>query len=225
MSWPLALGFAFLCGSVPFGLLIARARGVDIRKHGSGNIGATNVARVLGMRLGLLVFALDVLKGLLPVLIAGMIHGVAGRVDPPEEHSWWWLGAVVAAIFGHMFSPWVGFRGGKGVATGLGAMLGVFPTLTIAALGSFAIWMLTLRIWRYVGLSSCIAAITLPMLAAGFFEVAGSWRAAWPYLTVTALVAVIVTYKHRGNLKRAFAGTERRFGERETPLAPANEEA
>ncbi|MCC6285312.1 MAG: glycerol-3-phosphate acyltransferase, partial [Phycisphaerales bacterium] len=87
------------------------------------------------------------------------------------------------------------------------------------------IWMLTLRIWRYVGLSSCIAAIALPMLAAGVFEVAGSWRAAWPYLTVTALIAVIVTYKHRGNLRRAFAGTERRFGEREKPPADADDVA
>jgi acyl phosphate:glycerol-3-phosphate acyltransferase len=119
VGWPIAMAIAFLAGSIPFGLLIAQAKGLDIRKHGSGNIGATNVARVLGMKLGLLCFGLDVLKGLGPTLGAGLAMGVVGTLEVPAIDAWWWLGVMSAAIFGHMFSPWIGFRGGKGVATGL----------------------------------------------------------------------------------------------------------
>jgi acyl-phosphate glycerol 3-phosphate acyltransferase len=136
--WLSLLILSFLSGSIPFGLLIARARGVDIRRHGSGNIGATNVWRVLGRGPGLLCFALDVLKGLAPTLGAAWTTGLLGPRALPgpidARSAWLWLVVMALAILGHMFSPWVGFRGGKGVATGLGALLGVWPFLTAPAL-------------------------------------------------------------------------------------------
>ena len=123
---------AFLCGSIPFGMLIARARGIDIRAHGSGNIGATNVGRVLGRTWGVAVFALDVCKGLAPVLVAGAALGTLGHIAAPARDAWLVLATAAAAILGHVFCPWLRFKGGKGVATSLGALAGVFPVLTIA---------------------------------------------------------------------------------------------
>lgn len=217
MEWPLAMALAFLCGSIPFGLLIARAKGIDIRQHGSGNIGATNVARVLGMRLGLLCFGLDVLKGLGPTLGAGLAMDVAGRLAIAPSQSWWWLGVMSAAIAGHMFSPWIGFRGGKGVATGLGALLGVFPALSIPALGALLIWIATVWKWRYVSVSSCAAALSLPALVAATFAAGGEWGSSLPFLVVTGVLAAVVTWKHRSNLKRVFAGNENKLGQRAAP--------
>src|SRR5262245_15787887 len=136
---PLLILSSALSGSIPFGLLIARARGIDIRKHGSGNIGATNVWRVLGPGPGLLCLALDIAKGLIPTLAAGFaLHLIPARALEPRD-AWAWLGVVAAAILGHIFTPFASFKGGKGVATGLGALLGVWPFLTLPALGSLAL--------------------------------------------------------------------------------------
>jgi len=131
---------AYLIGSIPIGLLFASRRGVDIRKHGSGNIGATNVGRVLGRNWGWLCFVLDVLKGLLPVLGTGAWLGLLGeeaRITPLSLLLW--LAVGVTAILGHMFSIFIGFRGGKGVATGFGALLGIHPILTWPVLGAIAV--------------------------------------------------------------------------------------
>ncbi len=214
MSWPLAIVIAFLAGSIPFGLLIAKAKGVDIRQHGSRNIGATNVARVLGLKPGLLCFALDVLKGLLPTLGAGLWAGLAGQMTPAAADAWWWLAVMAASIFGHMFSPWVRFKGGKGVATGLGALLGVFPGLAVPGLVAFSIWLITFFRWRYVSLSSCLAAISIPLATAALFGVAGELRAGLPFIVVGGAIAALVIFKHRGNLRRLRRGTEPRFGRR-----------
>ena len=157
---PLIIIAAFLAGSIPFGLLIARAKGVDIRKHGSGNIGATNVGRVLGRRYFFLCFALDLLKGLLPTLAMGAALGALGAFTMSMHDAAWWLGAAVASILGHVFCPWLGFKGGKGVATGLGALLGVFPLLSVAGGVATVVWILAMLLWRYVSLASIIAAIT-----------------------------------------------------------------
>jgi glycerol-3-phosphate acyltransferase PlsY len=213
---------AFLCGSIPFGLLIARSKGIDIRRHGSKNIGATNVGRVLGRRYGLICFGLDVLKGFAPTLAAGIAMGVAGRWGMAERGAWWWLGVMACAILGHMFSPWVGFRGGKGVATGLGAMLGVFPVLTVAGVGAFLVWIAAMAAWRYVSVASCLAAASLP----GWVWVSMRWgrlvgdggagpdSAGAPFYVVTGVLALLVVWKHRGNLRRLWAGTEPRAGGR-----------
>ncbi|MBK7403708.1 MAG: glycerol-3-phosphate 1-O-acyltransferase PlsY [Phycisphaerales bacterium] len=214
----IAIPLAFLSGSVPFGLLIARSKGVDIRAHGSGNIGATNVWRVLGRGPGLACFGLDMAKGLIPTLAAGLAGGVLGRADMPAGMAWLWLGTVAASIAGHMYSPWIGFKGGKGVATGFGALLGVYPLLTWPALGALAAWLLVAKISRYVSLASCIAAVLLPVWLAATVEVVGRGpgrhAAALPFYLVVGLLAAVVVAKHRANLRRLWRGTENRIGQR-----------
>lgn len=204
------IALAYLCGSVPFGWLIAKAKGVNIFEHGSGNIGATNVGRVLGKELGLLCFALDVAKGLAPTLFAGWALGTLGDLSPPAPDAWVWLAAMASTILGHVASPWLGFRGGKGVATGLGAFLGVFPVLTIPASLAFIVWLATLRTTRYVSVASCVAALALPAsLAVLSLSVPGySFRSSAPFLTVAACIAALVLWKHRGNLARVKRGEE-----------------
>lgn len=213
-SWFIFVLIALACGSIPFGLLIARARGVDIRSHGSKNIGATNVWRVLGPKAGLACFVLDVLKGLVPTLAAGWWHGVLATESAATTagQAWWWAGVMVGAIFGHMFSPFVGFRGGKGVATGLGAMLGIWPMLTIPALAVFVLWIAVFKVSRYVSLASITAAAMLPAIVVAFNAWSGRLAPAWPFAVVTGVLAGVVIFKHRGNIARLRAGTELRVG-------------
>src|SRR5690606_24510532 len=143
---------AYLVGSIPFGLLIGFTKGVDLRAHGSGNIGATNAIRVLGKRLGALCFALDVLKGFLPTLLLGLWLGVAGNRLPTTGQAFVHLGLAACSILGHVFPVWLRFKGGKGVATGFGATLGVWPQMTFPALGALVVWIACARITRYVSL-------------------------------------------------------------------------
>jgi acyl phosphate:glycerol-3-phosphate acyltransferase len=227
MSHPAVfVAIAFLSGSIPFGLLIGRAKGIDIRQHGSGNIGATNVGRVLGRKYFILCFTLDLLKGLLPTLVAGFALGRLGSFGMPAADAWWWLLAMVSAVLGHVFTPWLGFRGGKGVATALGAMLGVFPVLTVAGVWVFLVWLLALVAWRTISISSMVAGVLLPAVVLAEFYIARKmgWlslregqsaeQAAWPFLTVACLLAALVVWTHRGNIKRLRAGTEPKVGQR-----------
>ena len=183
-----ALIASFWVGALPFGYWAARLRGVDIRKVGSGNIGATNVFRVLGAKIGLTVLVLDALKGFLPTWLATQ----AGASD---------LEAIlvgVAAILGHTFSPIMGFKGGKGIATGLGALLAAAP-LTLAV--AFPIWLVIFLITRWVSLASILAAASTPIAAYLFGH-------SLPTVGVlTAIVAVII-FKHRSNLWRIMHGVE-----------------
>jgi glycerol-3-phosphate acyltransferase PlsY len=222
---------AFCSGSIPFGYLIGRARGIDIRAHGSKNIGATNVGRVLGRPLGFLCFGLDLLKGLLPTLAAGWTLGTLGDTAPPAPMAWAWLGIMAASVLGHMFSPWVGFKGGKGVATGFGALLGVWPLFTLPGLLALVIWLVSVKLTRYVGVSSCLAAGSLPITAAltpaALHALGLSGRAAdapgvpGPHVIVGGALAALVIIKHRGNLARTWAGTEFKIGQpRPTPPVP-----
>ena len=132
---------AFLAGSIPFGLLVARMKGVDIRRHGSGNIGATNVLRAVGKPYGIAVFVLDFLKGLLPVLWAGSALAQHPRADLVG------LGTALAAILGHNYSPWIGFKGGKGIATSAGGLVALFPLAVGAAV---VFWFVLFKTTRYV---------------------------------------------------------------------------
>lgn len=225
MTAALLILAAYLAGSVPFGLIIARARGVDIRAHGSGNIGATNVGRVLGRRWGALCFALDLLKGLLPTLAAGWHLGLV-RFDGTEPTAtvstgalFVWLGAMSATAVGHMFPVWLGFKGGKGVATGFGALLGVWPVLTAAAAGALVVWLASVKLTRMVGISSVLAALCLPVfvlvqptLAAAMGR--GDHPPVWPFAVVACVLAAVVVIRHRANIARTFAGTEHRVGRR-----------
>ena len=214
---------AFLSGSVPFGLLIGKLKGVDVRREGSGNIGATNLGRVLGRRFFWICFALDFLKGLLPTLIGGLALGYAGRLDLPARESAVWLAIMFAPVLGHVFCPWIGFKGGKGVATSLGALLGVWPALTVPGLGGLAVFLVVVGVWRYVSLASVAASIAIPICVAAWFHVAslgygphpaGQVRVVHmlPYLGLTILLGALVIWRHRANITRLRAGTEPKIG-------------
>ncbi len=232
MTAALLILAAYLAGSIPFGFIIARMRGVDIRTHGSGNIGATNVGRVLGRKWGGICFGLDVLKGLLPTLFAGWWLGLVrldgGTIGAASTATLFiWLGAMAATVVGHMFPVWLGFKGGKGVATGFGALLGVWPVLTFAGFGALLVWLISVQISRMVGISSVIAAICLPV-----FVFAHPWIAwvvgvreqtpVWPFGVVACLLAAVVVIKHRANIARTLAGTESRIGRPKAEVPPTS---
>ena len=192
----LAFLAAYLVGAVPVGFLVARAWGIgDIRRHGSGNIGATNVLRTAGRTPALLTLVGDVAKGYLAVVAAEAVAG--GAPAAPA------LGAV-AAIVGNGWSVFLGFRGGKGVATGLGAFLRLVP----AAVGpAVLVWLAVTMMFRYVSLGSITGALCVPAAAL--------WLGApWPVVTAAAAGAAIVILRHHENIARLLAGTERRLGAR-----------
>ena len=214
LVWILA---AFVLGSIPFGLIIGRAHGIDIRAHGSKNIGATNVGRVLGRKWGFLCFALDALKGATPILLILWTMTPSESDDAIIRNGLLPL-AGAAAIFGHLYSPWVSFKGGKGVATSFGALVSMWPTMTFAALGALVIWLLMMKAFRYVSLASMCAAGALPLL----FGALSAWpfddgaiarlSAVLPLLLATVALAILVVVKHRANIARLRAGTESRVG-------------
>ena len=211
---------AYVLGSVPFGLIVGKSKGVDPRTAGSGNIGATNVGRLLGKRFFALVFVLDLLKGLLPMLAAGLV--LRGAPQEPKTFGLWLL-VGFAAILGHMFSVFLGFKGGKGVATSSGVVLGLFPYFTVPGLVALLIWLVTFKASRYVSLASIVAAVAFPAL----YVAVGLWRrwpvvgGQWPLLAFATLVAVMITWKHRSNIARLRAGTEHRFDASAKPEASA----
>lgn len=204
---------AYVLGSIPFGLIVGLSKGVDPRKAGSGNIGATNVGRLLGGRYFALVFVLDVLKGMLPMVAASVL--VWGQ--PHEQRQWTtyllWLLIGFGAILGHMFSVFLRFKGGKGVATSLGVGLGLFPYYTLPAAVSAVIWGAIFARSRYVSLASIIAAVCFPV---AYVVIGLSLR--WdvfgqqlPLLVFVIFVASMVVVRHRSNIARLRAGTEHRF--------------
>lgn len=186
----LALGLSYLCGAIPFGLIAGKLRGIDVRTAGSGNIGTTNVWRLLGPRVGAAVFVLDVLKGLAPLFIVGALMSTPSHLGTA-------LGAVLA-VLGHTFSVFLGFKGGKGVATGLGAVAGLAP---LAALIGFAAWCLFVLALRMISAASILA------VSVGFVA---AWLTGAPveHIVVVGLIAAIAILKHIPNMKRIAAGTE-----------------
>jgi len=212
---------SFLCGSVPFGLLIGRLHGIDLRSVGSGNIGATNLGRALGRPWGIACFVLDALKGALPVLGFGLWADLWGipLADAAAGPTTAWVTVAAAAILGHVFCPWLGFKGGKGVATGFGSMAAMWPLLTLPMLGALLGWVILIAISRYVSLASVVAAFVPPaVILIQSFDV-DFWppRAAPPLLFVTTLIALLVLLRHRTNVARLLAGTEPRIGRRPLP--------
>jgi len=188
---------AYIIGSIPTGYLICRWRaGLDLRQSGSGNIGATNVARTLGVRWGVLVLLLDMAKGALPVSLA-LLLGYA----QPESRATWAALAGSAAFLGHIYSLFLHFRGGKGVATAFGVSLLLMPQAALAALAifSFVCWK-----WRYVSLASLLASLSLVFWAALF-----NYPRA--FLALTILFALLITIRHRENLSRLRQGREHRW--------------
>ena len=209
---------AYLLGSVPFGLIVGKSKGVDPRTAGSGNIGATNVGRLLGKRFFFMVFLLDLLKGMLPMLAAKWVLR-----DAPQEPKTFglWLVVGFAAIIGHMFSVFLGFKGGKGVATSSGVVLGLYPFYTYPGLLCLLLWFVTFKASRYVSLASILAAVAFP-LAYGLIGIATGWPVfdqQWPLLAFAVVVAVMIVWKHRSNIARLREGTEHRFDPAEKPAA------
>jgi acyl phosphate:glycerol-3-phosphate acyltransferase len=191
----LLLPVAYLTGAFPTSYVLGRAaRGIDLRQHGSGNLGATNVFRVLGWRLAVPVFVVDIFKGWLPTWLFPLIDG--------SSSLYWALAYGTAAILGHVFSVYVGFKGGKGVATSAGVFLALAP---IAVLVGLAIWGTLVAITRIVSVGSIAAAAVLPLVV-----LAG--RGADPVFFLSVGLALFVIYAHRANIRRLFRGEEHRFG-------------
>jgi glycerol-3-phosphate acyltransferase PlsY len=221
---------AYLLGSIPFGLLVSKSQGVDIRQHGSGNIGATNVWRVLGKKWGLITFIGDMAKGWIAVVAGQLIAGaIAIHVPLPHGHEridhlpadYAGIAAALGCILGHSFPIWLKFKGGKGVATSLGVISGMMP---LAALIDFALWGIVFKISGYVSLASIIAALALPVLVIGLMltdQIHG-----WGYFFFAVAAGMLVVWRHRENIKRLAAGTESSFKKRppETPpdMPPQN---
>lgn len=202
MSDPVALLLvvaAYLIGAVPWGLVLGKLKGIDVRAHGSGGTGATNTLRLLGPRVAAAVFILDFAKGLLPVLAVRWL-------DAPD----WAIGAVaVATVVGHCWPVYIGFRGGKGMATGGGAAVGLAWWLLLLLLPMIGIVALT----RYVSLASLSAAVVGSLIAIGV-SVAG--HLPWSWTIAVCVSGAIIIWQHRANIQRLATGTERKFGSRET---------
>ena len=199
---PLALLLAFFSGSIPTAYLMGRIRGIDIRRHGSGNVGATNAFRVLGKEWGIACLLFDMLKGWAPVFLLASV-----RFAPAWPPLGWAWALGLAAILGHMFSPFVGFKGGKGVATSLGVLLAIHPLPMLAVL---ALGLAIIGATGYVSLASITGAILLPPLF-GFWTARGEGRVAWLSVAITALLGAVIVWRHRANIARLRAGTENRI--------------
>lgn len=231
---------AYVIGATPFAFIIARGKGIDLRKVGSGNVGATNCGRACGRQWGYLCFALDVAKGLIPVLIVGWMlrtdwayYDVVAPMSGPPTICWllmgfdaeavklgapkWvptiaqqaaWLLTGCCAIAGHVFPFWLRFRGGKGVATSLGVVLGIWPFFTAAGVVALGVWVIVTLVSRYVSLGSIVAALA--------FVPAFLWlwprKELWPMATFAAAMAGLIIFRHRTNISRILAGTENKIG-------------
>jgi glycerol-3-phosphate acyltransferase PlsY len=198
---------AYLLGSVPFGLLIGLARGMDIRRHGSGNIGATNVGRLLGRPWGHLCLVLDIVKGLLPTLLAGrMLVGP----QPAAGDLVAWLAVGLAAVLGHTFPVYLGFRGGKGVATTIGVALGIYPYLTIPMIAALLAYALVRFSTGFVSAGSLALAAVFPLAVLVYVLVDPAREMAefWPLQAASVLLGLLIVVRHSGNIARMLRGQE-----------------
>ena len=202
IALPIALvALAYLVGGIPIGVLVSQSRGVDIRQYGSGNIGASNVLRTLGVKAGLAVWLADVAKGLLPVLwsrlvLASMVTG--------EQMELWVSIVALAVVVGHCFSPYLKLAGGRGVSTSLGALLAIDWRVGGVVL---AVWIVVVALSRYISLGSILAAVSAPLL---FTLYADSPY----YLALGIILAILVIERHRPNIGRLMTGTERKIGQK-----------
>ena len=188
---------SYLLGSIPTGYLWAKSRGIDIRTVGSGNIGATNVMRILGKGPGITVLIIDALKGFLPVFFAP-------RLFTEVDRNILQIVCCICVIAGHNWTCWLKFKGGKGVATSAGSLLAFLPLPMLCALG---VWGIIFGLSRYVSLASIAAAIAVPV---------ATWLITWDrtLTTFTGILSGLVVYKHKGNIQRLLAGTENRIGKK-----------
>ncbi|MDD5327733.1 MAG: glycerol-3-phosphate 1-O-acyltransferase PlsY [Phycisphaerae bacterium] len=206
MGFVILIFGAYLLGAIPFGLIIARAHGKDLRSIGSGNIGATNLSRAVGKKWAYLCFLLDAAKGLLPMAVA--VRFISS--PPTVAELFLVLAAGCAAVLGHIFPIYLKFKGGKGVATSFGVALGLWPYYTICAAVAFLIWLTVLLLWRYVSLASITASVAFPLTLVLMIKLARGWDFAnlWPLLIAAVAIPIMVVLRHRENIKRLIAGTE-----------------
>lgn len=196
----------YLVGAVPFGLIVGKVtKGIDIRRFGSGNIGASNVLRTLGKGPALLVFVLDTAKGLAAVLACRAVFGDSGAA------AWWVVAGGLASVIGHSFSVFLGFQGGKGVATSLGVIIGLNWIIAACALG---LWIVVVAATRYISVASMVAAVSVPAQMILWKEM----QAPTAFQVLACVAAALILIRHRSNLVRLVSGTEPRIGSR-TPTA------
>jgi glycerol-3-phosphate acyltransferase PlsY len=202
---PLVLVVGYLLGAIPFGVIVARSRGLDLRQHGSGNIGATNVLRVLGPKYAAIVFLLDGGKGAAAVLVARAL--LPPPQGPVAATYTWVVAAGLLAVVGHTASVFLRFHGGRGVATGVGVLFGLSWPVALVAL---AIFIAAVASTRYISFGSILAAAAAPGLMYVFHGPPA-------YVLFVGLMALLIIWRHRPNIKRLLAGTESRFGRPEAP--------
>jgi len=210
LCYSLIAAAAYLCGSIPFGYLAAKAKGIDIRSVGSGNIGATNALRVLGKPAGIFVLLMDVFKGYAACawLVPVIWHGLVASASVSEQAQAAVLGGV-CAVLGHNYTCWLKFKGGKGIATTAGVYLALAPWPLLIAL---LVFLLALALTRYVSVASMTAAVALPAAVCGFYP------RHFLLGMVTIALGALAIYKHHANIQRLLAGTEHRLGQKkETP--------
>lgn len=203
---------AYLCGSVPTGYLVAKARGIDIRSVGSGNIGATNVFRILGKKAGTFVLLVDAFKGFascawVPLLLAHLL----GQTNlTAEKIEWLHIIGGMCSVLGHNYTCWLNFKGGKGIATSAGVILALFPKAFIIA---FGLWVIVTAVTRYISLASIVAAFVLPF---------ATWMSgqSTKLIVLATIMGALAIYKHKANIKRLMNGTESRIGSRKPTGAP-----
>ncbi|MEO8206978.1 MAG: glycerol-3-phosphate 1-O-acyltransferase PlsY [Chthoniobacterales bacterium] len=197
---------SYLLGSIPGGFLLGRMRGIDLRKEGSGNIGATNALRVLGKKYGYMVFAIDFLKGVLAVLLACHGYCILQGIPAPEETSVAGIVAAIACVLGHNFPVWLKFKGGKGIATSAGIIVSLFYWQVFVA--AVIAWFFFFFTTRYVSIASIAASIALPasLLVLYIMGRTDIWL-----LTTGSVMCALALWMHRGNIARLLNGTEPRF--------------
>jgi glycerol-3-phosphate acyltransferase PlsY len=195
---------SYFLGSIPAGYLAGRIAGIDIRHAGSGNIGATNVTRVLGKRYGYPVFIVDFLKGLMAVTMSILIEKRAQPLSVPTELIG--IIAAISCVIGHSFPVWLSFKGGKGVATSMGALFGLMPFVALIAV---AVWVITFEMTRYVSVASMTAALAVPISILILMPLKQTSGTALLYFSIS--LAALVIFRHRSNLSRLVRGTEPRF--------------
>ena len=215
-EWIASIIIAFATGSIPFGVLIARAHGINLRDVGSGNTGATNVSRALGRGWGFGCFLLDAAKGAGPVLVSGFLGGTLGsspaELDPGAE--WGWILVGMAAMLGHIYSPFLRFKGGKGVATAFGAFGAMWPLMTLPIIAAGVAFLVVKLASGYMSLASILAGWAMPLavVVIAVLEEGATIGTTVPPLLIGMVIASLVTWRHRSNIARLRAGTEPRSG-------------
>lgn len=209
----LMLVLSYFSGSIPFGYLAGKLKGVDLREHGSGNIGATNAIRVLGKGLGIPVFLLDFLKGYVPVALGWFVF----RDYSPDWSATFLVLMAMSAVLGHTYTCWLSFKGGKGVATGAGVLAALVPWPAMVVIG---LWIVVFLVSRYVSLASIVAAAAFPftvLYAFHYFSASPVPQGSLPVVIFSFIIALLVILKHKDNIRRLLSGEEHRAFSRKKP--------